>query len=294
MPRSGPGSHASSKRDWKIRRYTLPLRRVYAEDGPRWQSGSGSCAASICFSIQAIRRWAIGCRSIPCRGRPGDRDEVMEDDPWRDRSRCRPRRNSISAIILKPAWSTNSASSAHSNGRVQQPARNENWSARRYVLNARRQLYVFMPPTPTSEDYIELVAAVEATAKALHMPVMLEGYAPPFDPRLVHFKVTPDPGVIEVNIHPSANWSELVQGTTTVYEEARQSACAPRNSCSTATHRHRRRQPRRPRRTDPAEQPILRRPDLYAEPGRYCTTIRRCRTSSPACSSAHQPGAAHR
>ena len=81
-------------------------------------------------------------------------------------------------------------------------------------------LYVFMPPVARVEDYLDLVAAVEATAAALQMQVMLEGYPPPRDPRLKLLQVTPDPGVIEVNIHPAHNWRELVQHTEFLYQTA--------------------------------------------------------------------------
>jgi uncharacterized protein (DUF2126 family)/transglutaminase-like putative cysteine protease len=83
------------------------------------------------------------------------------------------------------------------------------------------RLYLFMPPLRSAVDYLELVAAIEATAKVLGTPVVLEGYEPPLDPRLQHFRVTPDPGVIEVNIHPAASWNELTERTTFLYEAAR-------------------------------------------------------------------------
>jgi uncharacterized protein (DUF2126 family) len=78
-----------------------------------------------------------------------------------------------------------------------------------------------MPPLESVEDYLDLVATIKDTAAALNQPIHLEGYTPPFDPRLNVLKITPDPGVLEVNIHPARNWSEMVTITTGIYEEAR-------------------------------------------------------------------------
>ncbi|MFZ9440304.1 MAG: DUF2126 domain-containing protein, partial [Hylemonella sp.] len=81
-------------------------------------------------------------------------------------------------------------------------------------------LHVFMPPLARLEDYLELLTAVESTAADLGLKIVLEGYPPPRDPRLKLLQVTPDPGVIEVNIHPSRRWDELVQNTEFLYEAA--------------------------------------------------------------------------
>ncbi len=83
------------------------------------------------------------------------------------------------------------------------------------------RLCIFMPPVERLEDYLELVAAAEAGAKEIGLPVHIEGYAPPADPRMNVIRVAPDPGVIEVNIHPAASWRESVATTQGIYEDAR-------------------------------------------------------------------------
>ncbi|HEX8956289.1 MAG TPA: transglutaminase family protein [Burkholderiaceae bacterium] len=85
------------------------------------------------------------------------------------------------------------------------------------------RLHVFMPPLHRIEDYLDLLAVIEDCAARLKFKLWIEGYTPPRDARIKLLSVTPDPGVIEVNVHPASNWEELVHVTTTLYEEARQS-----------------------------------------------------------------------
>ena len=81
-------------------------------------------------------------------------------------------------------------------------------------------IYVFLPPTDYLETYLDLIASVETTAEKLQIPVRIEGYQPKSDYRIEKMMVTPDPGVIEVNIHPAKTWQEIVDNTTALYEEA--------------------------------------------------------------------------
>ena len=82
-------------------------------------------------------------------------------------------------------------------------------------------VHVFLPPTITLEAYTDLLHVLELAAADLAVPVVLEGYGPPPDARLAQLVVTPDPGVIEVNVQPTGSWAEQRDLTFTLYEQAR-------------------------------------------------------------------------
>lgn len=81
-------------------------------------------------------------------------------------------------------------------------------------------LYVFMPPLESLNDYLHLLSLIEKSALELHLKIVLEGYPPPRDSRLKVLQITPDPGVIEVNIQPVKNWNDLVSNTEFLYQAA--------------------------------------------------------------------------
>ncbi|MEQ1716246.1 MAG: transglutaminase family protein, partial [Hyphomicrobium sp.] len=127
------------------------------------------------------------------------------------------------------------------------------------------QLCVFMPPLEDAEDYAALLAVVEETARTTGIQVHMEGYTPPDDPRLNVIKVTPDPGVIEVNVHPTTRWEDAVAVTTALYEEAHLTRLSAEKFMLDGRHTG----------TGggnhivlggltPADSPFLRRPDLLA------------------------------
>ncbi len=120
---------------------------------------------------------------------------------------------------------SNGNSDSHQNSHWKQPEpfqMNDSWVRTALVVEPRDgRMFVFLPPVETAECFLELIAAIEETAAELSMPVAVEGYLPPYDPRLLVWKITPDPGVIEVNTPPTETWNDLAELTTGLYDEAR-------------------------------------------------------------------------
>ncbi|MEO7774748.1 MAG: transglutaminase family protein, partial [Steroidobacteraceae bacterium] len=235
----------------KVTGYGLPIARD--DSGKFWESGSWFLRADRCYLIPGDS--PMGYR-LPLDSQPwvakSDYPYMHQPDPSQDfpplpeqgeihkqlrdvlGTRAVPR----SPPSIAPAWPLGGGTVAAKGATAGSPVAAKksaapvvpllHQSAKGVVRTAMiaeprdGRLYVFMPPAETLEDYLLLIAAVEAAAAVVKMPVIVEGYEPPRDPRLDNFRVTPDPGVIEVNIQPAANWSDMVVRTEHLYESARE------------------------------------------------------------------------
>jgi transglutaminase-like putative cysteine protease len=221
--------------------YVLPLRREYSFDGNReWASGAWSFRSEQMFLLPGDS--PIGYRlpldSIPWVSK-SEYPYLYEQDPLADRAALPNRTEMLSQRYLAAR-----VGAGRSSGFVEQVLgpelvvgrrRTEEvdvplsvgvsapWIIRTALCTEVRDgvLRVFMPPQRYLEDYLDLITAIEDTAADLEQPVLVEGYAPPSDSRLNAIKVTPDPGVIEVNLQPAGSWDELTRNITALYEEAR-------------------------------------------------------------------------
>ena len=201
----------------KIAGHVLPLTRD--SGGSQWQSGTWFLRAERCYLMPGDS--PLGLRlpldSLPWM-KPTDYPYVYPPDTTAGRASL-PRHAEIRKQLLHASREA---------GLGTRPVVSRDPSkvmARTAVCAEARNgvLYIFMPPTSRLEDYVELVNAVESVAQVQKQPIVMEGYEPPRDPRLKYFRVTPDPGVIEVNIHPAGGWDELVDRTTHLYDTARES-----------------------------------------------------------------------
>ena len=256
--------------------YALPVaRRPEAGSGPGWRTGPWFFRAEHLFLIPGDS--PMGYR-LPLDSLPWvtaeDRDRLIGPDPLAPRPPLPPHPDRSAAQAFREGAPSPAAdglqrqtlgprdAERHVLPRLGESAA---WLVRTALCVEPRhgRLHVFLPPVRTAEDYLDLVGAIERTAAALQTPVILEGEPPPDDPRLVHLKVTPDPGVIEVNLQPAETWAELRHHTITLYEEARQSRLGTEKFLLDGRHTG----------TGggnhvvvggatPADSPLLRRPDL--------------------------------
>jgi uncharacterized protein (DUF2126 family)/transglutaminase-like putative cysteine protease len=254
----------------------LPIAR--SGSGPGWESGPWFLRDERCYLIPGDS--PIGYR-LPLDSQPwvsrGEFPYVNAEDPSIDK----PALPSHAQLRLRVGETKKSPAEKHllgGSGRnfssnpldaLKKPAMFESaaWVTRTFMCAEPRggKLYIFMPPTTCLEDYLEVLAAVEATAEAMGLPVIIEGYEPPRDARLTVLRVTPDPGVIEVNVQPAANWSELTKHTNFLYEAAHQTRLSTEKFMVDGRHTG----------TGggnhfvlggatPSDSPFLRRPDLLA------------------------------
>ncbi len=189
--------------------YVLPIRRAVSKaEGGGWLSETWRFARERLFLAPGDS--PVGLRlpldSLPVL-KPKDYPHITPVDPYEERGALPTYDDVYAADEAPPAPPA--------------PGRRKAPPVRTAITVEVREglIYVFMPPVSRLEDYLELVAKLEVAAQGL--PIRIEGYPPPADTRIDVLKVTPDPGVIEVNVQPAANWAEAVAITTGVYEDAR-------------------------------------------------------------------------
>jgi len=180
----------------------LPLRRAGRRGARHWQTEKWEMREGKLFLVPGDSSAGVRLplNSLPWVD-PTEVEDEPEPDPFEDQGPLPSRAAMLAAI---------------GNGRPGRGVRTA------MTVQARDGLlYLYLPPLPAAEDWLALVAAIEATAAEQGRPVVLEGYKPSHDRRVMGFSVTPDPGVIEVNIHPAQSWDDLVGRTEQLYEEAR-------------------------------------------------------------------------
>jgi uncharacterized protein (DUF2126 family)/transglutaminase-like putative cysteine protease len=204
----------------------LPLRRVWQDGERRWQSGKWFFRDGVMFLVPGDS--PIGLR-LPLESLPWADPETIEmdfeTDPFAPKTQL-PKRDSMQRIRESAfGWGPSSIEGFRP---VQQElpevGRDEPGLVRTALCVEARDglIHIFYPPLYDVADWLELTAAIEQTAEEFGRKVILEGYLPPEDERVLNFSITPDPGVIEANIHPSSSWAQVVERTGQLYEAARE------------------------------------------------------------------------
>ncbi len=205
--------------------YVLPLRRLPATSGAlEWTSQPWFLASERLFLVpgDSPMGYRLPLDSLPWT-KPEDVEWTFEADPFSERDKLPDRPARKRQLLSDKTHKNTQVSGGGGKDRAalkpHEKGESVPWVARPALCVQVREgkLYVFMPPVQFLTDYLDLIAAIEDTAAHLSMKVVIEGYTPPYDPRISVLKVTPDPGVMEVNIHPAESWDELVEHTTELY-----------------------------------------------------------------------------
>ena len=202
--------------------YVLPIRRRQHEGEVYWSSQPWFTRPARLLLIEGDS--PIGYRlpfdSLPWVA-PDDIEYDYEDDPLGDHPQLpshRGRRMDLFEVTAPD--DPLPAEPLHAEPKTGESAKDAIRPA--LCVQARGgRLHVFLPYMPKLLDYLDLLAAVEDTCAYLQTPVWIEGYPPPGDPRMRSFSITPDPGVIEVNLPPAETWDELERINHWVFDEAR-------------------------------------------------------------------------
>jgi uncharacterized protein (DUF2126 family)/transglutaminase-like putative cysteine protease len=210
--------------------YVLPINRRHEASGPVWLSSPWKLRQDRLLLVPGDS--PIGFR-LPLASLPwvaaGEYPHIVERDPFEPLPPLPPYGTHPGQLVLRkgptePLRRQDPAVMAALREEPIAKGQSAGWVVRTALCVEPREgrLYVFFPPVALLEDYLAMVEAVEAAAVQCDLPVVIEGYPPPRDPRLNVLSVTPDPGVIEVNIHPAASWAELTRVITDLYDDARQ------------------------------------------------------------------------
>ncbi len=200
--------------------YVLPLQRWSAQATPGWLSEMWRTRRGKLFLTpgDSPLGFRLPLQSLPYLA-PADYPHLVPADPFAERVPLPYAKEKVAPAVAPKATVKRQAPAAT----APPPPGSKPVRTALSVEVRNGRVCVFMPPVETLADYLELLATIEATAAELGLPVHVEGYAPPPDPRLNVLKVTPDPGVIEVNIQPAESWREAVDITQSVYQDARAS-----------------------------------------------------------------------